>query len=84
MTSPVTPALVDRLRTMYSHRGDGLPTQPVNPDGEEAAARIEALEGALRDIRNVSLFHAAALSADEGLTFTSFVYCANDALGEQS
>ena len=39
--------LITRLRAYTDHRGDGIPTQPVNPDGEEAAARIEALEKAL-------------------------------------
>lgn len=41
------PTLVERLRTMHDHRGDGIPTQYVNPDGPEAAERIEALERAL-------------------------------------
>lgn len=36
--------LRDRLRAMYSHRGDGIPTQHVNPDGPEAADRILQLE----------------------------------------
>ena len=35
--------LIDRLRTMYDHRGDGIPTQPVNPDGEKAIEAIERL-----------------------------------------
>lgn len=35
--------LCERLLAMYSHRGDGVPTQYVNPDGPDAAARIEAL-----------------------------------------
>lgn len=35
--------LIARLRATYSHRGDGLATQLVNPDGPEAAARIEEL-----------------------------------------
>lgn len=39
-----SPSLVERLQAMYSHRGDGFPTQFVNPDGPEAAARIAALE----------------------------------------
>lgn len=39
--------LITRLRAYTDHRGDGIPTQPVNPDGEEAADRIEALEAAL-------------------------------------
>ena len=29
--------IIARLRTMYSHRGDGIATQYVNPDGPEAA-----------------------------------------------
>lgn len=43
-----TTELVARLRTTYSHRGDGLATQLVNPDGPEAAARIEELEAQVR------------------------------------
>lgn len=39
--------LVARLVTMYSHRGDGLPTQYINPDGPEAAERIAELEAEL-------------------------------------
>lgn len=53
MTSPA-PDLTTRLLSMYSHRGDGIPTQYVNPDGPEAAtalttaqSRIEELEGVL-------------------------------------
>ena len=37
-------ALKQRLLAMYSHRGDGLPTQYVNPDGPAAVAEIERLE----------------------------------------
>lgn len=40
--------LSERLMTMFSHRGDGIPTQYVNPDGPEAQARIAELEAALR------------------------------------
>lgn len=44
-------SLVERLTTMYSHRGDGIPTQYVNPDGPEAAERILSLaaEVAMKD-----------------------------------
>jgi hypothetical protein len=42
--------LIERLRSMYSHRGDGFPTQCVNPDGREAADRIEALEAEIADL----------------------------------
>lgn len=47
-SEPTMPDLKERLRAMYSHRGDGIPTQPVNPDGDEAADRIAALEDALQ------------------------------------
>lgn len=47
MTAP----LKDRLRAMYSHRGDGIPTQHRNPDGEEAADYIEKLEAELAALR---------------------------------
>ena len=46
-----TPDLKTRLLAMYSHRGDGIPTQHVNPDALEAAARIEALEAQLATVR---------------------------------
>lgn len=53
--APDIERLVERLRTMTDPAGKGYPCQPRNPDGEEAAtliteqaARIEALEGALR------------------------------------
>lgn len=42
--------LIGRLQAMYSHRGDGIPTQFINPDGPEAADLIErqaALLGAI-------------------------------------
>ena len=41
--SPDLVKLIANLGSMYSHRGDGIPTQPVNPHGEEAAAAIEGL-----------------------------------------
>jgi hypothetical protein len=41
----MTDDLIARLRAMYSHRGDGIPTQYVNPDGPEAADALEALRG---------------------------------------
>ncbi len=49
MTNPTPEAagLIERLRSMYSHRGDGIPTQFVNPDGDEAATTIERLTAAL-------------------------------------
>ncbi len=33
-------AICAKLETMYSHRGDGIPTQYVNADGPEASALI--------------------------------------------
>jgi len=36
--------LIERLGAMHSHRGDGVPTQYVNPDGPAAIAHISALE----------------------------------------
>lgn len=35
--------IVERLLAMYSHRGDGIPTQYVNPDGPKAVTEITAL-----------------------------------------
>lgn len=43
----MTDDLIARLRAMYSHRGDGIPTQYVNPNGPEAADEIERLREAL-------------------------------------
>lgn len=43
--------IVERLTAMYSHRGDGLPTQYVNPDGREAAAEITRLRAELAEAR---------------------------------
>lgn len=47
----MTDDLKARLRSMHSHRSDGLPTQHVNPDGPEAADRIEALEARIEALR---------------------------------
>jgi hypothetical protein len=44
-----------RLRSMMSHRGDGIPTQYVNPAGPEAADRIEALEAEVARLRNPAM-----------------------------
>lgn len=44
--------IIDKLLTKHDHRGDGLPTQYVNPDGPDAVAfiRQQAAENdALRD-----------------------------------
>lgn len=41
--------IVERLTAMYSHRGDGLPTQYVNPDGLEAATEITRLRAQLAE-----------------------------------
>ena len=43
--------IVERLLTMYSHRGDGLPTQYINPDGPEAAESITALRAEAERLR---------------------------------
>lgn len=43
--------LIEKLLAMYSHRCDGLPTQYVNPDGPDAAARIATQQEALREAR---------------------------------
>lgn len=40
-----------RLGTMYDHRGDGAPTQPCNPDGQDAVAVIERLNTELARAR---------------------------------
>lgn len=37
------PSLRDRLLTMYSHRGDGIPTQFVNPDGPDAVDALDRI-----------------------------------------
>lgn len=42
--------LCERLNAMLSHRGDGIPTQFINPDGPEAAARIEALNAMVAEL----------------------------------
>ncbi|EJU14150.1 hypothetical protein LH128_05308 [Sphingomonas sp. LH128] len=42
-SKPASDDLIARLRAMYSHRGDGIPTQYVNPNGPEAADEIERL-----------------------------------------
>lgn len=42
-SKPAADDLIARLRSMYSHRGDGIPTQYVNPNGPEAADEIERL-----------------------------------------
>lgn len=47
-----------RLLAMYSHRGDGVPTQYVNPDGPEAVARIEELERQNKDLREALAWYA--------------------------
>jgi hypothetical protein len=44
--------LIDRLNMMYSHRGDGIPTQYVNPDGPVAAELLERMWEALETIAN--------------------------------
>ena len=56
--TPEIKALLARLLTMYSHRGDGIPTQYVNPDGPQAvalireqASEIERLRESLRKCR---------------------------------
>jgi hypothetical protein len=40
--------LESKLLKMYSHRGDSLPTQYVNPDGPDAVAAIQALQAELK------------------------------------
>lgn len=54
--TPTIAELREEPEAMYSHRGDGIPTQFVNPDGPEAVAavdalldRIEKLEAGLRE-----------------------------------
>lgn len=42
--------LCERLNAMLSHRGDGVPTQFINPDGPDAAARIEALKARVAEL----------------------------------
>lgn len=44
--------LVKRLRAVGGVRHDGATRWYVNPDGPEAADRIEQLEAALREYRN--------------------------------
>ena len=51
----MTDDLIARLRSMYSHRGDGIPTQYVNPDGPEAADEIERLNATLEKVRRSAL-----------------------------
>lgn len=47
-SKPAADDLIARLRAMYSHRGDGIPTQYVNPNGPEAADALEAMGKVLR------------------------------------
>lgn len=50
--SPMIEAgLLDRLETMIDHRGDGIPTQYLNPDGPEAAAEIVSLREQVAEAR---------------------------------
>jgi len=53
--------LKERLLAMYSHRGDGIPTQPVNPDGQEALAAIETLEARYAELMGLAEGMAGAL-----------------------
>lgn len=46
--------IVERLTAMYSHRGDGLPTQYVNPDGREAAAEITRLRAQVKIVQSAA------------------------------
>lgn len=46
--------IVERLTAMYSHRGDGLPTQYVNPDGLEAAAEITRLRAQVKIVQSAA------------------------------
>ncbi|MGI4744940.1 MAG: hypothetical protein ACRYGI_11590 [Janthinobacterium lividum] len=72
-----TDALVARLTAMYSHRGDGIPTQCVNPDGAEAAdliarqaeeiARLEAALERIADVRNTHFAGDARVVAQMAL-----------------
>jgi FtsZ-binding cell division protein ZapB len=43
--------LIRDLETMYSHRGDEMPTQYVNPDGPEAIAVIHTLQAELAAVK---------------------------------
>lgn len=43
--------VINRLGAMYSHRGDGFPTQYVNPDGPYAVAVIERLTAEVARLR---------------------------------
>jgi hypothetical protein len=36
-------AMIVRLEAMYSHRGDSIATQRVNPDGDDAAALLRRM-----------------------------------------
>jgi hypothetical protein len=51
VTEPTQPDLIARLLSMHSHRGDGLPTQHVNPDGPAAVAEIERLNAEIERVR---------------------------------
>lgn len=61
MTPPMTDDLVGRLREMRDV-GDVSKSFPMNPDGDEAAARIEALEGENRAAGR-NLYHMQEASA---------------------
>lgn len=62
--------LIDRLRTMYDHRGDGIPTQPVNPDGEKAIEAIERLSAENERLREELAQQADGCSVITGLLRT--------------
>jgi hypothetical protein len=59
---------IERLLTMYSHRGDGLPTQYINPDGPDAVATIQYLQA-----ENAALREGLAELLDASATFAEAV-----------
>lgn len=80
--APDLPALAERLTAMYSHRGDGIPTQHVNPDGPDAWAAIEALNAKLAKVRAALEWYAEQVTGCRKLGSIGYPFrCALDADG---
>ena len=56
MMSDAPGTLEERLLAMYSHRGDGLPTQYVNPDGPDAVEKIASLRARVEELETAGRY----------------------------